>query len=68
MPGLYICRTLLKMIKELKQATNLLEVGMFTRYGSVCFAEALPVATTVLTCDLDEESATRASEDPEHDR
>ena len=47
----------LKMMTQLVQATSVLEVGMFTGYSALCFAEALPVDGTVLTCEVDDESA-----------
>jgi len=50
----------LKMMTQLVQATSVLEIGMFTGYSALCFAEALPANGTVLTCELDEESAARA--------
>ena len=50
----------LKMMTQLVQATSVLEIGMFTGYSALCFAEALPVDGTVLTCDLDEKSAALA--------
>jgi caffeoyl-CoA O-methyltransferase len=50
----------LKMMTQLVQATSVLEIGMFTGYSALCFAEALPVDGTVLTCDLDEKSAVLA--------
>jgi predicted O-methyltransferase YrrM len=50
----------LKMMTQLVQATSVLEIGMFTGYSALCFAEALPADGTVLTCELDEESATLA--------
>jgi caffeoyl-CoA O-methyltransferase len=33
---------------------------MFTGYSALCFAEALPVEGTVVTCEIDEESAALA--------
>jgi caffeoyl-CoA O-methyltransferase len=33
---------------------------MFTGYSALCFAEALPANGTVLTCEIDEESAALA--------
>ena len=33
----------LKMMAQLVQATSVLEIGMFTGYSALCFAEALPV-------------------------
>ena len=50
----------LKMMAQLVQATSVLEVGMFTGYSALCFAEALPADGTVLTCELDEEPAALA--------
>ena len=47
----------LKMMTQLVQATSVLEIGMFTGYSALCFAEALPPDGTVLTCEIDEESA-----------
>ena len=50
----------LKMMTQLVQATSVLEIGMFTGYSALCFAEALPANGTVLTCEIDEESAALA--------
>jgi len=50
----------LKMMTQLVQATSVLEIGMFTGYSTLCFAEALPANGTVLTCEIDEESAALA--------
>jgi caffeoyl-CoA O-methyltransferase len=50
----------LKMMTQLLQATSVLEIGMFTGYSALCFAEALPADGTVLTCEIDEESAALA--------
>jgi caffeoyl-CoA O-methyltransferase len=50
----------LKMMTQLAQATSVLEIGMFTGYSALCFAEALPVEGTVVTCEIDEESAALA--------
>jgi caffeoyl-CoA O-methyltransferase len=47
----------LKMMTQLVKATSVLEIGMFTGYSALCFAEALPVDGTVLTCEVDDESA-----------
>ena len=33
----------LKIMAQLVQATSVLEIGMFTGYSALCFAEALPV-------------------------
>ncbi len=50
----------LKMMTQLVQAASVLEIGMFTGYSALCFAEALPVDGTVLTCEIDEESTALA--------
>ena len=50
----------LKMMAQLAQATSVLEIGMFTGYSALCFAEVLPAEGTVLTCEIDEESAALA--------
>ena len=50
----------LKMMTQLVQATSVLEIGMFTGYSALCFAEALPVDGTVVTCEIDEESSALA--------
>jgi caffeoyl-CoA O-methyltransferase len=50
----------LKMMTQLVRATSVLEIGMFTGYSALCFAEALPAEGTVLTCEIDEESAALA--------
>jgi caffeoyl-CoA O-methyltransferase len=50
----------LKMMAQLVQATSVLEIGMFTGYSALCFAEALPADGTVLTCEIDEQSAALA--------
>ncbi len=47
----------LKMMTQVVQATRVLEIGMFTGYSALCFAEALPADGTVITCEVDEESA-----------
>ena len=52
--------TFLKMMTQLVQATSVLEIGIFTGYSALCFAEALPVDGTVITCEVDEESAALA--------
>lgn len=47
----------LKMMTQLVQARRVLEIGMFTGYSALCFAEALPEDGTVVTCEVDEASA-----------
>ena len=47
----------LKMITRLVGAKRVLEIGMFTGYSALCFAEALPDDGTVITCEVNEQSA-----------
>lgn len=47
----------LKMMAQVARARTVLEIGMFTGYSALCFAEALPADGTVMTCEVDEESA-----------
>jgi len=51
---------LLKMMAQLVHAKRVLEIGMFTGYSALCFAEALPADGTVVTCEVDEKSAALA--------
>ncbi|MDF0645051.1 MAG: class I SAM-dependent methyltransferase [Nitrospira sp.] len=44
----------LKMMTHLVGAKRVLEIGMFTGYSALCFAEALPADGTVVTCEIDE--------------
>lgn len=50
----------LKMMTMLVGAKRVLEIGMFTGYSALCFAEALPADGTVITCEIDEKSAALA--------
>lgn len=50
----------LKMMTRLGGAKRVLEIGMFTGYSALCFAEALPEEGTVITCEVDEQSAALA--------
>ena len=50
----------LKLVTQLVRAKNVLEVGMFTGYSALCFAEALPETGNVITCEIDESSAALA--------
>jgi caffeoyl-CoA O-methyltransferase len=50
----------LKVLTQTVRATHVLEIGMFTGYSALCFAEALPKAGTVTTCEIDETSAALA--------
>src|SRR6516162_2594287 len=43
----------LKMLVRMTQAKRILEVGMFTGYSALCFAEALPPDGSIVTCELD---------------
>ena len=47
----------LKLLTQIVRATHVLEIGMFTGYSALCFAEALPQEGTVTTCEIDETSA-----------
>ena len=51
---------LLKMLTQVVRATHVLEIGTFTGYSALCFAEALPIHGTVTTCEIDEASASLA--------
>ena len=44
---------LLRMIVRMTGAKRVLEIGMFTGYSALCFAEALPEGGTIVTCDVD---------------
>ncbi len=50
----------LKMIAGLVGARRILEVGTFTGYSALCFAEAIPEEGTVMTCEIDDSSAALA--------
>ena len=50
----------LKMVTQLVRAKHVLEIGMFTGYSALCFAEALPDDGTVTTCEIDGASASVA--------
>lgn len=50
----------LKMMTQLVGAKRVLEIGMFTGYSALCFAEALPKDGTVITCEINEQSAALA--------
>lgn len=47
----------LHVMTRLVRAERVLEIGMFTGYSALCFAEALPEQGRVVTCEVDEESA-----------
>ena len=50
----------LKMMARVVQAKRILEIGTFTGYSALCFAEVLPHDGTVITCDVDHESTALA--------
>src|SRR5512134_2435316 len=50
----------LKMMAQLVRAKRVLEIGMFTGYSALCFAEALPEEGSVTTCEIDDASAALA--------
>ncbi|HJU06358.1 MAG TPA: class I SAM-dependent methyltransferase [Nitrospiraceae bacterium] len=50
----------LKMIARLVGAERVLEIGTFTGYSALCFAEALPDDGRVITCDIDPDSTALA--------
>ena len=50
----------LKMMVRLTGATRVLEIGMFTGYSALCFAEALPADGQVVTCEINEKPAALA--------
>ncbi len=47
----------LKVLTQIVRATHVLEIGMFTGYSALCFAEALPQEGTVTTCEIEETPA-----------
>lgn len=46
----------LKMMAMLVEAKRVLEIGTFTGYSALCFAEAIPDDGIVITCDIDAET------------
>ncbi len=44
---------LLRLLVLLCGASRVLEIGTFSGYSALCFAEALPEGGTVVTCDID---------------
>ncbi|HBH78890.1 MAG TPA: methyltransferase [Nitrospira sp.] len=50
----------LKMMTRLVGAKRVLEIGMFTGYSALCFAEALPDDGEIITCEVNEQSAAMA--------
>lgn len=43
----------LKMMAQLVGAKRVLEIGMFTGYSALCFAEAIPEDGRVITCEIE---------------
>src|SRR5437016_2707518 len=43
----------LKLLAQLVNAKNILEIGMFTGYSALSMAEALPSEGTLITLDVD---------------
>ena len=50
----------LKTMARLVRANRVLEIGTFTGYSALCFAEVLPPDGTVMTCDIDLDSTALA--------
>jgi caffeoyl-CoA O-methyltransferase len=50
----------LKMMAQLVRAKHVLEIGMFTGYSALCFAEVVPEDGRVITCEVDQEPAALA--------
>ncbi len=50
----------LKVMAMSVGAKRILEIGTFTGYSALCFAESLPEEGEVITCDIDPESAALA--------
>ncbi len=50
----------LKMLAQITRAKRVLEVGTFTGYSALCFAEGLPDDGRVITCDIDPEATSMA--------
>jgi caffeoyl-CoA O-methyltransferase len=46
----------LRVLTAAVRARRVLEVGTFTGYSTLCFAEALPEDGTVITCDINPET------------
>lgn len=62
----------LKMLARITAAKRILEVGMFTGYSALCFAEALPPDGLVITCEIDPNAIEIArrffARSPHHDK
>jgi caffeoyl-CoA O-methyltransferase len=51
----------LKVMAQVVGAKRVLEIGTFTGYSALCFAEVLPEEGLVLTCEIDPEPAAVAA-------
>ncbi len=52
----------LKVMTRSVRAKRVLEIGTFTGYSALCFAECLPEEGEVITCDIDPESTALAKQ------
>lgn len=52
----------LKIVARLVNAKRVLDLGTFTGYSALCFAEVLPPDGQVITCDIDHESTSLAKQ------
>jgi caffeoyl-CoA O-methyltransferase len=52
----------LKVMAMAVRAKRILEIGTFTGYSALCFAESLPDEGEVITCDIDPESTALAKQ------
>ncbi len=52
----------LKVMAMTVGAKRILEIGTFTGYSALCFAESLPRGGEVITCDIDPESTALANQ------
>ena len=50
----------LKLLTKITQAKRVLEIGTFTGYSALCFAEGLHADGKVITCDIDPEATEMA--------
>jgi len=50
----------LKIMTQVVQAKQVLEIGTFTGYSALCFAEALPSDGRIITCDIDDKAVAMA--------
>lgn len=59
--GSFLDVRILSMLTRLTGAKDVLELGTFTGYSALCFAEAIPASGSVVTCDIDPEATSLAS-------